>query len=249
VVAAGSAAIAQPNAKVLAVNPRAVLGRLPVPLKQRLIRLPGRVGYGWGANLMSELRKRWILLRHPHATIRFEGPVRLGRRARVQIPGHGTLIVGPNVEIRSDCLIEIEGRGRVAIGEGTILNVGAILGCSTSLELGRRCIIGPHAYISDGSHSYAGDMSKPFMERGYDYAVVQLGDDAAVATKCTVTASVGEKSMVAANSVVRTPIPPLYGTGGVPARLIMYLGPEETEPEEGKRQRLAYEASRVRPGA
>ena len=204
------------------------------------------MGYDWGPSLMSELRKRWIVLRHPHATINFEEPVRLGPRVSVQMPGAGTLVVGPNVEIRSDCLIEINGRGRVVIGEGSILNVGAILGCTTSLELGKRCIVGPHAYVSDGSHSYAGDMSKPFMERGYDYASVRLGDDVAVATKCTVTASMGDKALAAANSVVRTPVPTLYGVGGVPAGLLVYLGPEETEPEETKRKRLAYKAARAR---
>ncbi len=212
--------------------------------KQVLARALVRTGYGWGPNLMSELRKRWIVLRHPQATIRFEGPVRLGRRARVQMPGAGTLIVGPHVEIRSDCLIDVSGRGRIVIGEGCLLNVGVILASTTSLELGKRCIIGPHCYISDGTHSYAGDMSKPFMERGYDYAAVRLGDDVGVGTKCTVIASMGDKSMVGANSLVRTPIPPFYGTGGVPARLIRYLGPPETEPEDGKRERLAYEAER-----
>ena len=33
------------------------------------------IGYGWGPRIMSELRKRWILLSHPHANIVFEGPV------------------------------------------------------------------------------------------------------------------------------------------------------------------------------
>lgn len=213
-------------------------------VKQALARFVLRAGYGFGPDLMSELRKRWIVLRHPQATIRFEGPVRIGRRARVNMPGAGTLIVGPNVEIRPDCLIDVSGRGRIVIGEGCLLNVGTILASTTSLELSKRCIIGPHCYISDGTHSYAGDMSKPFMDRGYEYAAVRLGEDVGVGTKCTVIASMGDKSMVGANSLVRTPIPPFYGTGGVPARLIRYLGPPETEPEESKRERLAYQAER-----
>lgn len=194
---------------------------------------------------MSELRKGWILLRHPHATIRFEGPVRLGRRARVQIPDYGTLIVGPNVEIRSDCLIEITARGRIVIGEGSILNVGVILGCTTSLELGKRCVLGPHTYVSDGSYAYMSDMSKPLMERGYNFTPVRLGDDVAVATKCTVIASMGDRALAAANSMVRTDVPPLYLVGGVPAGLLVYLGPDGTEPEETKRERLEYKAART----
>ena len=44
---------------------------VPRPLRRLLRTAPQRVGYVHGPRLMSWLRKRWVLLRHPHAEIHF----------------------------------------------------------------------------------------------------------------------------------------------------------------------------------
>jgi acetyltransferase-like isoleucine patch superfamily enzyme len=161
------------------------------------------------------------------------------------MPRGGTLIVGANVEIRRNFLAELSRyNARVVIGEGSIIGHDVIFGCSTSIELGKRVILGPQVYLSDGTHDYSADIKKAFLERGYKFDAVRLGDDSAVATHCTVTASIGERSMVSANSLVRKPIPAYYAVGGVPARLARYFGPEDEEPEEGRRERLVWEADR-----
>lgn len=227
------------------MSPRALVSRLPTSLKRRLALLPTRLGYRWGPRVMSELRKRWVILRHPGSEIRFEGQVRIGPGFNLHMPRGGTFIVGRNVEFRRNFLAEIGAAGRITIGEGAILGYDAILGCSTAIEIGKRCILGPGVYLSDGTHDYSADIKKAFLDRGYNFEVVRLGDDSAVAAKCTVTASIGERSMIAANSVVRKPVPPFYAAGGVPARLGRYFGPEDAEPEEGRRERLAWESERL----
>jgi hypothetical protein len=60
--------------------------------------LPRVLGYEWGPRLMSWLRKRWVLLLHSHADIRFNGPVYLGPGFSLHIPRGGTFIVGAGVE-------------------------------------------------------------------------------------------------------------------------------------------------------
>lgn len=227
------------------MNLRALVKRLPEPVKLRLMRLPVTLGYKHGPRLMSELRKRWVVLRHPGATIRFHPTSHIGPGFELHLPAGGTFIVGPNVEIRRNFRAELSRGAQIVIGEGAVIGYDVILGCSTSIELGKRVIIGPQVYLSDGSHDYSADIKKAFLERGYNFDAVKLGDDSAVATHCTVTASMGERAMASANSLVRKPVPPYYAVGGVPARLARYFGPEDEEPEEGRRERLAWEADRL----
>lgn len=225
---------------------RGLAKRLPEPVKLRLARLPLKIGYEIGPRLMSELRKRWVVLRHPGSTISFHPTSHLGPGFSLHMPRGGTFIVGPNVEIRRNFRAELGRRdASIVIGEGSVIGYDVIFGCTTSIELGKRVILGPQIYLSDGSHDYSADIKKAFLDRGYKFESVRLGDDSAVATHCTVTASMGERSMASANSLVRKAVPPFYAAAGVPARLARYFGPEDQEPEEGKRERLAWEADRL----
>lgn len=62
---------------------------------------------------MSDLRKLWVILRNPHATIRFEGPVYLGPGFSLHMPDGGSFVVGPGVEFRRGFRAEITGNGRI----------------------------------------------------------------------------------------------------------------------------------------
>ena len=225
---------------------RALGRRLPEPLKRSAQRLLRRLAYQWGPHLMSELRKRWVILSHPGATIRFEGPVHIasGFTLHFHRPGRGTFIVGPNVEFRRNFLAELGDRARIEIKEGCIIGYDAVLAATTSIELDKYCILAPSVYVSDGKHDYSRDVHKPMIGRGYRYQPVRLGTHSGVYTKSTVMASVGDRSMVLGHSLVREPIPPNYAAAGVPARLTWYFGPPDEEPDEGRRERLAWEAER-----
>src|SRR5947209_20174437 len=85
---------------------------LPRRLGNFLRWLPQRIGYVKGPMLMSWFRKRWVLLRHPHADIRFGRGVYLGPRFSLFIPNEGSFIVGDGVEFRRDFRAEVSGRGR-----------------------------------------------------------------------------------------------------------------------------------------
>ena len=63
-------------------------------------RLLRRASYSWGPRIASAARKRWLLWRHPHCDIRFEGPVYLGPGFSFFCPEGGTFVVGPHVEFR-----------------------------------------------------------------------------------------------------------------------------------------------------
>jgi acetyltransferase-like isoleucine patch superfamily enzyme len=188
--------------------------------------LPRAIGYFHGPRMMSWLRRRWVLLRHPHADIRFTGPVYLGPGFSLHIPHGGSFIVGPGVEFRRGFRAEVE-HGRITIGEGSVFTYYVLMQCSTSIEVGKRCMFGQSTIIVDGNHRFR-DLDRPMLEQGYDFTPVRIGDDATVTTKCTIMADVGERAFIGANSVVTRPVPPFTVAVGAPAKPIEYFGPEPT---------------------
>jgi acetyltransferase-like isoleucine patch superfamily enzyme len=58
-----------------------------------------------------------------------------------------------------------------------------------------------------------------------------MGPGAMVFSKCTVFASLGERAIVGANSLVSKPVPPYCFAAGSPARVIEYYGRPENRPE------------------
>ena len=193
--------------------------------------LPARVGYKEGPLLMSWLRKRWVLLRHPHAEIRFGRGVYLGPRFSLHMPDAGAFIVGDGVEFRRDFRCEISGHGRVTIGADTHFTYSVLIQCSTNIDIGERCQFGQTTILFDGQHRFR-DLTRPMLEQGFDFHHLRIEDDAVITTKCTIMADVGIRAFVGANSVVTKPIPRYTVAVGAPARPIDYFGPPGEEPAE-----------------
>lgn len=197
----------------------------------RLRWLPQRVGYVHGPRLMSWLRQRWVLLRHPHADVRFGRGVYLGPGFSLDLPDEGSFIVGDDVEFRRDFRAEIAGRGRITIGSGTHFTYSVLIQCSTSIDIGERAMFGQSTIVMDGQHRFR-DTTRPMLEQGYDLRELTIGEDATITTKCTIMADVGQRAFVGANSVVTRPVPPFTLVVGAPARPIDYYGPAGSEPLE-----------------
>lgn len=180
---------------------------------------------------MSFLRKRWVLLRHPHADIQFQGPVYLGPGFSLHIQGEGSFIVGPRVEFRRDFRCEVHYGGKVVIGADARFTYNVLIQCGTTIEIGERCIFGQATGIFDGNHRFR-DLDVPMLEQGYDNRPIHVFDDAIVTSKCTVIADIGTRTYVGANSVVSRDLPAYCVAAGAPARVLDYFGPEGGEPEE-----------------
>ena len=200
-------------------------------IRSLLHRLPRELGYVHGPVWMSWLRRRWVLLRHPHATIRFGRGVYIGPGFSLDIPGEGSFIVGDDVEFRRDFRAEISGTGRITIGSGTHFTYSVVIQCTTVIEIGERAMFGQSTIVMDGQHRFR-DITRPMLEQGYDFHELRIADDATVTTKCTIMADIGEHAFVGANSVVTRPVPAFTLAVGAPARPIEYYGPPGGEPEE-----------------
>ncbi|MCU1463845.1 MAG: Acetyltransferase (isoleucine patch superfamily)-like protein [Acidimicrobiales bacterium] len=201
---------------------------MPLPSDRR--KIPWHLRYRTGQGVMTDLRKLMIRATHQHCHVEFQGPVRLGPGFQLDIPDSGTLIVAPGVDFRRGFVCEIQGNGRVVIGGGTIFSSNALIQCSTSIEIGQRCTFGQSVLIVDGYHRYTG-LDSHWLDQGYDYVPITIGDGAGVSDKCTIQASIGERAMIASQSVVNRDIPAYCVAAGAPARVVRYFGPEELRPD------------------
>lgn len=187
--------------------------------------LPGQIGYRNGPRLMSSLRKQWVLLRHPHAEVRFGRGVYLGPGFSLHMPDAGTFVVGDGVEFRRDFRCEISGHGRVTIGAGTQFTYGVVIQCSTTITIEERCVFAQAVTLVDGQHRFR-DLEQPMPTQGFDLRPLRIDHDSLILSKSTVMADVGERAVVGANSVVSRPVPAFTVAVGAPARPIDYFGPE-----------------------
>ena len=194
-----------------------------------------RLGYVWGPRLASAVRKRWVLLRNPQADIRFGKYVYLGPGFSLHMPDGGTFVAGDGVEFRRGFRAELAGpEAQIVIGPQSVFTYYVLMQCSTSIEVGARCMFGQSTIVVDGNHRFR-DLMRPMLEQGYDFRQIRIGDDATVTTKCTIIADVGERAFIGANSVVTEAIPPFTLAAGIPASARDYFGPEERRfvPERG----------------
>jgi acetyltransferase-like isoleucine patch superfamily enzyme len=199
-------------------------------LAGRLRWLPNRVAYGRPRILLSELRKLRVRLLHPAATIVFGPDTYLGPGFSLQILGAGTFVTGERVEFRRGFRAEIVGDGRISFGADSVCTYDVLMQCSTSIEVGERCMFGQSTIVVDGQHRFRA-LDRPMLEQGYDFLPISIGDDATITSKTTIMAPIGERSFVAANAVVTKEVPPFCVVGGVPARVLDYFGPPGGEPE------------------
>jgi acetyltransferase-like isoleucine patch superfamily enzyme len=206
--------------------------KAPTPARIRRVaeRVPVEIGYDKGPRLMSWLRKRWVLLRHPHADIRFGRGCYLGPGFSLHIPGPATFEVGDNVEFRRNFRAELIPGARISIGSGCYFTYDVILACSTTIDIGERCGFAQATFVADGSHRYR-DLSKAFLDQGYEFRPIVIEDDVQVHSKCTIVAGIGKRTVLGANAMVSKPLPAYTLAAGVPARVLDYFGPPGEEPE------------------
>src|SRR4051812_25564084 len=164
-------------------------------IRRLLRRGRNRLIYFESPRLASALRKRWAILKNPHATIRFGRYVYAGPGFSLHAPFGGTFIAHDGVEFRRGFRAELGPEARLEIGAGSYLTYDVIITCDTSIEIGERCGLGQSTYVADGSHRYR-DLTKPFRDQGYDYRAIKIEDDAQIHSKCTIVNNVGERAII-----------------------------------------------------
>lgn len=129
--------------------------------------------------------------------------------------------IGGNVRICSSA--RIIGDGTLAISDGTWIGPGCFISSSSEVRIGHDCNIAPKVNIITGTHEI--DIKGPSIA-GEGYALpIEIGNGVWICAGCTVIAGVkiGDKSILAAGSVVTQDVPSGELWGGVPAKRIKTL--------------------------
>ncbi len=132
---------------------------------------------------------------------------RVGLRARSRgrpiIDNRGTLTIGRDFHVNnafSAVEMRVASGASLQIADDVFINYGTQLSALESIIIGSRVTIGPHSSIADA----------------------HIGDDVWLAARVRVSKGVrvGDRTVVAAGSVVTASLPPDVIAGGVPARVI-----------------------------
>jgi len=155
------------------------------------------------ANLWAALRTRSII--HPLA--RIDWNVRIGQRCFI---GKATLDT-------------MGGRGRIEIGDGSIVYSSAELLCQpdSAIRIGRNVLFTRGAGAVTGGHVFD-DPDATIISQGIRTADITVEDDCWIGYRAILLPGVrvGQGTVVAAGAVVSKDLPPKVVAGGVPARVI-----------------------------
>ena len=192
------------------------------------------LNYGCGPLLASRLRKWWVLLRHPHADIRFTEPVYLGPGLQPLHPRGGILPRRPGGRVPA----RLPGRA----GPGAEITIGA--GTRFTYDVGdpvrradrdRRALHGRPEHAARRrqpplprprrADARPGLRLRPIVDRGR----TPWPDDQVHGHR----ARIGERAFVGANAVVTSDIPRLLGGRRGARRGRRQLRPGRRRPDEG----------------
>jgi len=153
------------------------------------------------------------------------------REAFVRWPVHGNVLeallegrleIGPHTVLEPDVWLTAPGAARIRIGGGTFLNIGVMVAALELVEIGEHCMFANGCFISDGSHRFD-DPHKPVPWQGFTTkGPTRIGDNVWCGAHVVITSgvTVGERSVIGANSVVTADIPPFSIAAGAPARVL-----------------------------
>jgi acetyltransferase-like isoleucine patch superfamily enzyme len=179
----------------------------------------------------------WHKWRHYDRNERFWRKARLRRHMLrgewyLRFPVTGNLLealdegraeIGPWALIESGCWFALYPEtATMRIGEGTILNLGCMVAATERVEIGSHCMFANYCFIADAEHRYD-DRELPVTLQGMEpKGPVRIGDSCWFGTNVVVTGGVtiGEHTVVGANSVVTKDLPAGVVAAGAPARVI-----------------------------
>jgi acetyltransferase-like isoleucine patch superfamily enzyme len=163
--------------------------------------------------------------------------VRRGAFARWPLHGNvlealrdGRLQVGEHTLFEPGVWITAPGAARVHIGSGTFLNQGVMVASLGLVEIGDHCMFANGCFISDAAHRFD-DPGQPVPWQGFtSKGPTRVGDNVWCGAHVVITSGVtiGERSVIGANSVVTRDIPPFSIAAGSPAKVLRTIEYAET---------------------
>lgn len=141
--------------------------------------------------------------------------------------------IGKNVNVGNSCRITVstdfcgistksKTKTKIKIGNHVDIGDNTFISANNNIKIGDHVIMGPYVFITDHDHGFS-DIKKnlhqqPLTENGH----VVIEDNVFLGTKCSIlkNVSIGQHSVIGANSVVTQDIPAFSVVVGNPARII-----------------------------
>ncbi|MGI9185229.1 MAG: acyltransferase [Solirubrobacteraceae bacterium] len=155
----------------------------------------------------------------------------LRREAFIRWPVHGNVLeafregrleIGPQTLLEPGVWLTAPGSARIRIGSGTFLNLGVMVAAVELVEIGDHCMFANGCFVTDGNHRFD-DPDQPVPWQGFTTkGPTRIGDNVWCGAGVVVTSGVtiGERSVIGANSVVVTDLPPFSIAAGAPAKVL-----------------------------
>ena len=134
----------------------------------------------------------------------------------------GRLEVGEHTLFEPGVWITAPGSARIRIGSGSFLNLNVMVAAVELVEIGDHCMLANGCFVTDGNHRFD-DPTQPVTYQGFTTkGPTRIGDNVWCGAHVVVTSGVtiGERSVIGANSVVTTDIAPFSIAAGAPARVV-----------------------------
>jgi acetyltransferase-like isoleucine patch superfamily enzyme len=157
------------------------------------------------------------------------------RRAFARMPLHGNVLealregrleVGEHAILEPGVWLTAPDRGRIRIGAGALLNLGVMVAALELVEIGDHCMLANGCFVTDASHRFD-DPSVPVPWQGFtSRGPTRIGDNCWLGAHVVVTdgITIGERSVIGANSVVTADVPARSIAVGAPARVVGRVG-------------------------
>lgn len=125
---------------------------------------------------------------------------------------------------------------RLSIGDGSVLGHMNHITCVKEVSIGKNVLTADRVFISDHSHGFE-NPNLPIMQQAVtSNGPVKIGDGAWIGENaCVIGCSVGNNSVVGANSVVIHDVPPYSVAVGIPARVVRQYNPQTAKWERVER--------------
>jgi acetyltransferase-like isoleucine patch superfamily enzyme len=153
------------------------------------------------------------------------------REAFARWPLHGNVLealqqdrlrIGANVLFEPNVWLTAPDAARIYIGAGTFLNQGVMVASLELVQIGEHCMFANGCFVTDADHRFD-DLEQPVTWQGFTTkGPTRVGDNVWCGANVVVTSGVtiGERSVIGANSVVTRDIPPFSIAAGAPARVL-----------------------------
>ena len=153
------------------------------------------------------------------------------RGAFARWPLHGNVLealreqrleIGEHVLFEPGVWLTAPAPARIRIGRGTFLNLGVMIASAGLVEVGEHCMFANGCFITDADHRYD-DRNRPVPWQGFvSEGPTRVGNNVWCGAHVVITGgvTVGERSVIGANSVVTHDIPAFSIAAGAPAQVL-----------------------------